>query len=218
MSWLLFKKICFSWNIAALLWPEGEMPPSPPEYSQVVAQLLQQSWAVRGQHLPTGGLYLGREGEKPAGSLLQCLTDDVDSHMHRLGGSSCHASTPISPTGNDVIKDMLLWPRKIWIHRTTRTLDVLNFHCRHRAVTLLCYQSTEEAHKFLAHSFQAESSLKALFQLFEEVPYAEQDCIAQISAGQSSINLCKPPVSTVRSPQTHLIHLLGVETVTSDHC
>lgn len=114
----------------ALLWPEGEMPPSPPEYSQVVAQLVQQPWAVRGQHLPTGGLYLGREGEKPAGSLLQCLTDDVDSHMHRLGGSSCHASTPTSPTGNDVIKDMLLWPRKIWIHRTTRTLDVLNFHCR----------------------------------------------------------------------------------------
>lgn len=50
-------------------------------------------------------------------------------------GCSCHATTPTSPTSNMV--DTLLLPRKLWIHKRTRALDVLEFHFGHRAVTLL---------------------------------------------------------------------------------
>lgn len=169
MNWLLFKKICFSWNTADLLWHKGETlhtSPSPAEYSQVAARRLQWSWAAGGQS--ARGLCLGKEGRKLSGSALEpCRQCCRPSAWAR--GCLCHVSTPTSPTGN-VVNDMWLLPRKLWVHKRTRALDMLNFHFRDRAEALLCCHLTKEAGSALR--FQAQSSLKIVLRSLAEVPEA----------------------------------------------
>lgn len=144
--------------------------PSPTEYSQIAARLLQWSWAAGGQHLPTReDCALGkREGNQqdlcPSASqtglpsicvgwgvLMPCL------HSHRSHGQ-WHVAT--AKEDLDPQKDEGTWCAWLPLQAQSHSLPV----------TLLCCQPSEEGRSPVR--FQAQSSLKDVFRSLAEAPYA----------------------------------------------
>jgi len=113
-----------------------------------------------------------------------------------------------------MVNDMLLLPRKLWIHKRTRVLDVLGFHFGPRAITLP--QPGSAVTSLGRHAALSVFRLKAPLTLASNhlQKYLMLSRTALLKTPHAKVasiftNHNPSPASSARSSQTRLVHLLG---------